>query len=791
MTSKQAGNRVGRFILIVLMFIVLVLLGCSRQVGAKAGEEVASTPPAGTFDPVSGDYDWQPQDYKDSQAITTVVYNPVRQCLVATGNWRGGDEKTAKGEIYLDLRFVPELEGKVPIDLSRTRVEFIVEVPGGFNHRFSIWEREIPNGMQPFGKDGDWRCQYGTWENTVSNRTSATTYRLTHKFIRGNPFRGYSDEGFDPTKIIVLGMKFAIGDGSQHSYSGPVYIKSINFDPPIAITPRPANKPLPNIFSSRDQVTIRDRAFFLNGKKWFVVGGNWRGLEYGQNFGATLWWPWGNGITRHVNYVDCYLQRFQNSGIKVIRVGLVKDGRVILSPDGKVIGYDEIFKQDVKKLLDMAASHDIKVEFTLLDYLIAGKAETVNDVQLRGHGHLITNANVTQHFLEDFLKPFLREFGLHPALMSIDCINEPEWLVSAKEGGGWDEFSDKRLKAPEPIPLDAFRSFVSKSIEVIKAEAPTLLVTIGVSSKYAGLIEGLPVDYYALHHYPHFGDLRQYLKHIPTGMAWVLEEYPTRGTTMSHTQHLNLVKELGGNGALLWNLRPDSDEYTFLLSERDAQLIEIRDWMLANRSVTLPGDVVPSPAKATRPTQEGYAVEVWDISSGQRVHRMLFPDTEANAAAPLLSPDGSKVAARRGNGVIIVKAKGNPAHPVWQLDDQKWGLDSLRLVPDRFTAGGATVVIRAESKAGDLVSIHLYDAANGKMVATFPVEGWKGLYSPNSRYAAAVVGDGSSLHYRIYDFETGRSILETHAEYPTPNDVKAGGFSPDGSQFAAAYHYKP
>lgn len=254
--------------------------------------------------------------------------------------------------------------------------------------------------------------------------------------------------------------------------------------------------------------------------------------------------------------------------------------------------------------------------------------------------------------------------------MAIDIINEPEWLISAREGGGWEEFSDQKVKAPQPVPLKALHSFISRSIGVVKTDAPSLLVTVGVSSKYAGFIAGLPVDYYALHHYPNFGGLAPYLKHVPPGMAWVLEEYPTAKTPIGPAGYLTLVKELGGAGALLWNLRPDSDEYTYQLSERDAKLAEIRDWVSANRSVALP---------------------------------------EVAAAIP--------------------------SHPTTQRN-KKYS-----------------------------------------------------RYSPDGRYGASLVFEGQDIHYEIYDLKTGTKILKTHAQYDTPNDVKAATFSPDSKQFATAYHY--
>jgi hypothetical protein len=63
------------------------------------------------------------------------------------------------------------------------------------------------------------------------------------------------------------------------------------------------------------------------------------------------------------------------------------------------------------------------------------------------------------------------------------------------------------------------------------------------------------------------------------------------------------------------------------------------------------------------------------------------------------------------------------------------------------------------------------------------------LRSPDGRYQASEVGTGNDIHYKVTDMSTGHELFTTQAQYKTPNDVKAGTFSPDSQEFAAAYHY--
>lgn len=62
--------------------------------------------------------------------------------------------------------------------------------------------------------------------------------------------------------------------------------------------------------------------------------------------------------------------------------------------------------------------------------------------------------------------------------------------------------------------------------------------------------------------------------------------------------------------------------------------------------------------------------------------------------------------------------------------------------------------------------------------------------SRDGRYRARTIDGGATdVHYQVIEIKTDRVILTTNAEYRTPNDVKAGCFSPDSKRFAAAYHY--
>jgi len=65
---------------------------------------------------------------------------------------------------------------------------------------------------------------------------------------------------------------------------------------------------------------------------------------------------------------------------------------------------------------------------------------------------------------------------------------------------------------------------------------------------------------------------------------------------------------------------------------------------------------------------------------------------------------------------------------------------------------------------------------------------WPG--SPDGKYQGVRVRTGmGDAHYQVKEVGTGRTVMTTQAQCETPNEVKAGLFSPDSKHIAAAYHY--
>ncbi|MDD4953756.1 MAG: sugar phosphate nucleotidyltransferase, partial [Candidatus Omnitrophica bacterium] len=302
------------------------------------------------------------------------------------------------------------------------------------------------------------------------------------------------------------------------------------------------------VIDNNSNVQARADGFYVGGKKLdFMVGVSCRGREYGWNFGND-----NTGFAVNKDELEKMLAQMNAVGIEKIRMNLLDDARNLRK------GYDA-YKQDIKEFLDACARHNIRVEFVLFDFLAVAR------------GNFNMTAREVTNFISNFLTPFLAEFGNHSALMAIDLINEPEWILDKSVAGGW---GDKMEGGRKPVTAANYYNFVAKVGEAIKSQTNgRILRTIGASIKE----QHMPVvtyprvapylDYYAFHWYPFMNRDGQHgldycIARIPQGKPWVLEEFATAKADMTVTEYLNKAKTSKASGADAWNWSVGIDEYS-------------------------------------------------------------------------------------------------------------------------------------------------------------------------------------------------------------------------------------
>lgn len=518
---------------------------------------------------VGTDIDWCVQGVGDCRGISRAVYEEDRG-LVLRCRLNDGQRAYKHGQAFVDLKYIAPLEGIVPIDLTGHTVTVEIKI----SKEGSARPVATPNGLQVFTRDDKDRLQYGTWHNW----SGAGTVTASLKPSRAGPAGGYTDQGFDPTACKFVGIKIGTSRSLSRSWEGDMVVKRASVDPPLAFPPAPRlppGIPLPH-FSADSKITVAPDGFYVDGNKSFLVGGNWRIIGYGQNFGTTAWFPTGNGVSKHRGYVAGRLRNFRRAGIQLIRVGLLDDGRAVLDQRGTVTGFNDTFRADVAALLDAAATHKVKVEFVLVDFHVAGRGENVGGVWIRGRTGVLANTELRVGFLENFVEPFLTTFGRHEALFGIDVINEPEWIVAASDGGAWESVRGQD-KAPRPISGTSLRDFITRCAERIHRLAPNKFVTVGVSCKHLDLVSDIEVlDYVAPHYYPWMGELEENLVTVPAGKPYLLEEFPGRNDVRNY---LTRVRNAGGSGALLWNLSPAIDDQSPSFKVFGKMLVNVRGFL--------------------------------------------------------------------------------------------------------------------------------------------------------------------------------------------------------------------
>lgn len=127
----------------------------------------------------------------------------------------GEHPNNSKGEAYVNL--------SDPIDLENVDISVRVRYP-----KAAVGNPSFPNGAQVFVKDKNYNGEYGTWL-AFDEDLAGKWVELKLKPSKNGADVGFMKPGFDPTKIMMVGIQIAAGGGSTACYSGPIYIDAINW----------------------------------------------------------------------------------------------------------------------------------------------------------------------------------------------------------------------------------------------------------------------------------------------------------------------------------------------------------------------------------------------------------------------------------------------------------------------------------------------------------------------------------------------------------------------------------
>ncbi len=173
---------------------------------------------------------WKPQTYPNSQAIWAVFVSTNMPhsgigSLETTVDLVGGHPNKSNGEVFVDLRYHPPLCNPPDCVIAPVNFEGISITAQVFAPTGSRGDPQRPNGLQLFVKDEAWRSFYGSWHNIRDNQWN----QISVIPGRSAPPLGYMDPGFDPTRIILLGVKLGAGGGSTATFSGTLWLDDVDW----------------------------------------------------------------------------------------------------------------------------------------------------------------------------------------------------------------------------------------------------------------------------------------------------------------------------------------------------------------------------------------------------------------------------------------------------------------------------------------------------------------------------------------------------------------------------------
>jgi hypothetical protein len=137
------------------------------------------------------------------------------------------DSTKTNGEAYVELNH--------PQDLSSKTISAWVFLPKADPKDLTgdlVGDPHAPNGLQIMVRDSSTtRTEYGAWEN-ITYAMLGKWNGITLTPSTTPPVDGYMKPGFDPTKIIEVGVKIGINvklDKPDYEYKGSIYIDAIDW----------------------------------------------------------------------------------------------------------------------------------------------------------------------------------------------------------------------------------------------------------------------------------------------------------------------------------------------------------------------------------------------------------------------------------------------------------------------------------------------------------------------------------------------------------------------------------
>lgn len=237
------------------------------------------------------------------------------------------------------------------------------------------------------------------------------------------------------------------------------------------------------------------------------------GLDFGANvLGTHL------GVSTRREAVAGDLAEMAALGFTVARWFLLCDGRagIVYDERGLPLGPDAYLFADTDAALELASQAGIRIVFVLLDHhwMFSGIRQTIADPATgvlhegrlpEGRAPVLLGAAGRDALYHRVFVPLIRRYGargdrsdLGRAIAAYEFMNEPDFVVEE-----WEQDLSSRVK--RPLPFELLAEQVARLSELVHAEHPGALTTIGCArlhNLWAWDDDALGLDVLELHSYP-------------------------------------------------------------------------------------------------------------------------------------------------------------------------------------------------------------------------------------------------------------------------------------------------
>lgn len=188
------------------------------------------------------------------------------------------------------------------------------------------------------------------------------------------------------------------------------------------------------------QVVIENGKFMVKGNEiWFnavnTPWDNWN--DFGGSFDVAFW--------------DSHFANLKAAGVNATRIWFNCNGMVgvKLNDDGSFNSVTDKHWQDVDRLFELAAKHEIYIMATMLSF---DHFKDTNDGYQAWRNMICSSENIDQ-FVQGYVIPFAKRYDANDYLWSIDLMNEPDWVYENDECGkiDWDNLSNYFARASAGI----------------------------------------------------------------------------------------------------------------------------------------------------------------------------------------------------------------------------------------------------------------------------------------------------------------------------------------------------